>query len=145
MVSQPDLEDGGIVVSTSAPRADVVVVRVIGEIDLATAPEWRRALEAAVVTVSSSRPRRTAGARVDAPVAPRLVCDLSGATFFGVTGLGVLVDMATTAAEYRCELRLVAESGGRVSRLLRMTGLEHRFVVHGRLDLAVGPGARRHS
>ena len=75
---------------------------------------------------------------------PRLVCDLSAATFFGATGLAVLVEVGAQASEHGVELVVVADDQGLVDRLLRISGLDRRVEVRRRLDHAVmsGPSTR---
>ena len=141
-----ELADGSLVLAATAPRPGVVVVRAIGEIDLLTAPCWRRMLSAAtrVATASSSEaPEHRVdipdiGGRPEPRPRPRLVCDLSPVTFLGASGLAVLVDLAEYA---RCcgdtDLRVVV-AGGHVLRVLRLTGLDRRLTIEARLDQAVG-------
>jgi len=68
---------------------------------------------------------------------PRLTCDLSAASFFGATGLGVLVEVAAQATEHGVELVVVADDHGMVDRLLRISGLDRVVEVRHRLDCAV--------
>ncbi|WP_373696274.1 STAS domain-containing protein [Actinomycetospora flava] len=125
------------------PRAGVVVVRAVGEIDLLTAIAWRRTLRASAsiagspnppvpLTASSSGPPGTAGRGPR-----RVVCDLSAVTFLGATGLGVLVDLTAHAATCGVELCLVTEDRGPVWRLLCLSGLDRCIVIHPHLDQAV--------
>jgi anti-anti-sigma factor len=119
------------------------MVRAVGEIDLLTAPAWRRTLGAAAWIVGS----RTPPEPVVAPQCttygpeggrtPRLVCDLSAATFFGATALDVLVEVAALATEHGVELLVVADEHGLAGRLLRISGLHRRVEVRRRLDEAV--------
>jgi anti-sigma B factor antagonist len=111
-----------------------VVVRAIGEIDMLTAPGWRRMLGAAVRIAAS-----TAGA---GPVAatgamshcaadqhpPRLVCDLSPVIFFGASGLDVLVELSERTRSAGVELRVIASSRA-VRRLLALTGLDRHLEI----------------
>lgn len=137
------LADGSLVISATAPRPGVVVVRAIGEIDLVTAPAWRRTLMAAVRIAGSAAAPDPAGATAEAPAtAPRrtpnrMVCDLSTVTFLGARGLDVLADLMAEAAEHGVELVLVVDERGLVNRLLSITGLEGRVPVRHRLEQAV--------
>ena len=128
-----ELADGSLVVSATSPRPRVIVVRAIGEIDLLTAPAWRRTLDAAVRIAAS--PARVGDA--DRPT-PRLVCDLSATTFLGATGIGVLIDLAEQAVAAGVELRVVAGTRA-VRRLLGLTGLDQRLAVETGLEHAVVP------
>jgi anti-anti-sigma factor len=135
-----ELADRSLGVCATAPRAGLVIVRAIGEIDLLTAPAWRRTLNAAVRIAASTSP--TGPFRPTAAVAagrrtPRLVCDLTPATFFGTTGVSVLVDLAALAAEYGVELCVVAARHGRVDQLLHISGLDRRVAVHSQVEHAV--------
>lgn len=117
-----ELADGSLTVSATSPRDAVMVVRAIGEVDLLTAPAWRRVL--------------TAAARVLAPgPASRLVCDLSSVSFLGASAIGVLVELA----EAHCSGTdlVLACPPGQAQRLLALTGLDRRFPVADRLDEAV--------
>ena len=64
-----------------------------GEIDIATAPAIRRVLMAAISGGNA-----------------RLAVDMSGVTFIGATGIGVLVDAADRAREAGGSLSLLAPS-----------------------------------
>jgi anti-anti-sigma regulatory factor len=138
-----ELTDGSLVVSATAPRAGVVVVRAVGEIDLLTAPAWRRTLVAAVWIVGAPNPPGRVVAHGGAPAGseggatPRLVCDLSAAAFFGATGLGVLVEVAAEATEHGVDLVVVADDHGTVDRVLQISGLDRGLEVRRRLDHAV--------
>jgi anti-sigma B factor antagonist len=134
-----ELADGSLVISATAPRAGVVVIRAIGEIDLVTAPAWRRTLGAAVWIAGSAAPAGPAAAPTTPPrgTPGRLVCDLSAVTFLGARGLDVLVDLAAQAAEHGVELVLVIDERGLTSRLLQIAGLAGRIPVCHRLEQAV--------
>jgi anti-sigma B factor antagonist len=125
-----ELADGSLAIATTAPRPSVLVVRAIGEIDLLTAPAWRRVLAAATRSLASTR--------LD-DAAPELVCDLSPVSFLGASGLDVLVVLAEEAARRRVRLRVVAP-GRRVRRPLELTGLDRHLAIETRLDEAVAPG-----
>jgi anti-sigma B factor antagonist len=122
------------------PRAGVVVVRAIGEIDILTAPAWRRTLDAAARFAASPAPPGPASGAPPVGVAgghtPRLVCDLSATTFLGATGLAVLVDLAAQTTSAGVDLRVAAGSRP-VRRLLGLTGLDHHLATETSLDDAV--------
>ena len=127
----------------TAPGAGVVVVRAVGEIDLLTAPAWRRMLAsgAQVLTSTPPAPRTEASVRPADRLVPRLVCDLSPVTFLGATGLTVLVELADQCTRTGVDLRVVA-GNRRVSRLLAHTALDRHLTTTSRLDQAVVAGRR---
>ena len=88
----------------SDPPAATVVLD--GEIDIATAPAIRRFLLAAI-----------SGGNV------HLAVDMSGVTFIGAAGIGVLVDVANRAREAGGSLSLLAPSP-RVQWLLDVLHLD---------------------
>jgi anti-sigma B factor antagonist len=98
---------------------DTDVVSPAGEIDIATAPDVRRALLA------------TVGGR-------RLVLDLRGVEFMDTSGLKLLVDEHRRARERGGRFAIV-EGPPRVQRLLDVAGLTGRLQVVGAIDdLAAG-------
>ncbi len=94
--------------SGRSPSTRCPPVRVTGEIDIATAPRLRRALEHASADASG-----------------RVVVDLSGVTFMDCAGLGPLLE-AEARLGGRLLLRGVPPS---VFDLLRLTGLLARFGI----------------
>lgn len=102
------------------------VVEVGGEIDVATAPEFRDCLYRAIDT----QPRR-------------VVADLRQVSFIDSVGLGVLVGAQRrlrTHADRSIEL-VCAE--GLVLRILRLTGLDRTFLRHATLTDALGDDPSR--
>lgn len=87
----------------------VVVVR--GEVDVDTAPDvWvvaRRALDTKPVS---------------------LVVDCTGVTFFGSTGISLLLELRGACREHRLPFRLVADTRA-VLRPLELTDLLREFVI----------------
>jgi anti-anti-sigma regulatory factor len=132
------------VVSATAPRTGVIVVRAVGEIDLLTAPGWRRVLTAVTRMLGSAPPQPTRAPtdarRGPAHRAPRLVCDLSPVSFLGASGLSVLVDLAEHTSRAGIELCVVAGTRA-VRRLLEFTALDRHLAVSPRLDSAVASTA----
>lgn len=130
------LADGSLVVAATTPAPGVVVVRAIGEIDLLTAPGWRRVLVGAIRIASPASeavaPLPGSGTR------SLLVCDLSPVTFLGASGLDVLVELDELGTRHGIDLRVVAASR-HVRRVLQLTGLDRRFRVEPRLERAVAP------
>lgn len=88
------------------------LVRISGDIDLATAPGYRTRLFEVL---------RDRGDRV--------VVDLSGVTFFGAAGLSLLAEARARAERTGIDLRLAAPSG-RVARVLELTGTHGLPPVH---------------
>jgi anti-sigma B factor antagonist len=95
---------------TTEWTAGVVVLRVTGEIDYATAPQVTGAVSAAL----AERP----------PVA---VIDLHGVGFFGSAGLSMLVE-ATRAVQPGSVLRITA--GTAALRAMQLTGLDDDLEVY---------------
>jgi anti-anti-sigma factor len=100
----------------STPAGDVVV-RITGELDLATSPRLGEALAA-----------RAPGAR--------LVIDLSGCTFLDSSGVRVLSTTATAAAEHGGRLELVVVDPA-IARVLAITGVDTMIDVHTSLETAL--------
>ena len=87
------------------------VLRLAGEIDVATAPRLRDRL----VQLVTEGP-------------PRLVVDLSGVTFIDSMGLGALVSGLKRARAHDGDLRL-AGATDHVAKVLSITRLDQAFVV----------------
>lgn len=112
-------------VGTSGMRIDaerrpdgVVHARVVGEIDLMSAPDLRKWIHE----------------ELSAPA--RLVLDLDGVEFLGSAGLSVLAELSEQAAGSRLHWAIVA--GTRVVlRPLEATGLAEQIPVHADVDSAV--------
>jgi anti-sigma B factor antagonist len=81
------------------------VLRVAGEVDLATAPQLRAAIDAAV----------TSGA-------PEVCVDLCATTFMDSSGLHVLVEARRRAEETGCDLTLACAPGP-VARVIELSGV----------------------
>lgn len=94
------------------------VVEPKGEIDLYTAPKLKEQLTALV-----ERGRE------------RLVVNLDGVEFMDSTGLGVLIGGLKRCREREGELALAAPRET-VQKVLRITGLDRVFAVHGTVDEA---------
>ena len=87
------------------------VLRLAGEIDVATAPRLRDRL----VQLVTEGP-------------PQLVVDLSGVTFIDSMGLGALISGLKRARAHDGDLRLAGASD-HVARVLAITRLDQAFVV----------------
>jgi anti-sigma B factor antagonist len=92
------------------------VVAVSGEIDLFTAPEFKRHVQQALEQDAS-----------------RLVVDLSGTTFIDSSSLGVLIGAHRQLAEHDQPLVVVAADRA-VTKTLKITGLDALFTVVPALD-----------
>jgi anti-sigma B factor antagonist len=99
---------------------DVPVVRVVGEIDLATAPHLRDRL--------TELPHDSG----------TVIVDLSEVTFLDSTGLSVLVASwkRLSNGEDKGDLRLVVNRPA-IERILEVTGLAQVFGVFSTLELAI--------
>lgn len=105
--------DDGDGLTTWRPAPDVVVVRLSGELDIATEPAAREYLRAC----TRDRPRH-------------LVLDLSEVTFLASHGLRLLVAAALHDDGIHGELHLGGVApDSHVNRVLRLTGLADRLHV----------------
>ncbi|HEX6360776.1 STAS domain-containing protein [Actinophytocola sp.] len=102
---------------TDRPAPNCVVLSVVGEIDLVTAPGLETAIAEHVA------------------VAPYLVIDLSEVTFFGSLGLAALMRAMNQAEERGTRLLLVA--GQRVLRTMDLTKTAELFSVYDSVDEAL--------
>ncbi len=93
------------------------LVRVGGEIDLATAPRLREELLAAVHG------------------SPRLVVDTTRISFIDSSGLSALIDACRRAEGDGGWLHLVVQEGN-VSKVLKLCGLDRRIPVYPTVDEA---------
>ncbi|GII04845.1 STAS domain-containing protein [Planobispora takensis] len=92
---------------------DAIIVRAVGELDLATGPVLTEQLE-----------------RIWAlPEVAVLIVDVSGLTFCDSTGLTVPIRALRRSRERDSRL-LLAGVGGRLARLLATTGLKAAFACH---------------
>jgi anti-anti-sigma factor len=96
------------------------IVRVRGELDLYTAPEFERALE------------------LDGAADGRVVVDLSECTFIDSSGLGILV-----AADRRTSGNglLIVASGIEVLRAFEVSGLDQHLMLYPTLESALNGAA----
>ncbi|WP_449060941.1 STAS domain-containing protein [Planomonospora algeriensis] len=102
-------------------RDSYTVIRVKGELDMATAPRFRAAVDQ--VLEASDR--------------PCVVMDLTEMPFCDSVGLGILVNALTRIRDSRGRLILVP-APGMVTRLLTITGLDRHFEMRGSVDEAFG-------
>jgi anti-sigma B factor antagonist len=97
---------------------DVIVIDVIGELDMATAPQLR----AYLVEKTAPRPAH-------------VVVDLRGVTFLAAYGLGLLVAAHQGGDDIHGELHLTGVRFSRaVKRALDLSGLSALFDVHDNQD-----------
>jgi anti-sigma B factor antagonist len=109
-------------ISTRSERA-AVVVSVSGDVDVASSPILREALDKPLVAQ-----------------APHIVVDLTELNFIDSTGLGVLVGAMKVARRYGASLRLVCTSP-RILRVFDITGLNSVFPVDASLQDALSRGS----
>ncbi len=105
-------------------RPDALILRVAGEVDIATTvyvrSQWTKMLS------------------VRQPSQDIAIIDLSQVTFFGCTGLAALIQFQDNARQNGLALRLVVRAGDRtILRPLALTGLLGRFEIHPNLDTAL--------
>lgn len=122
----PDEPLGGLTIAPTQPRRGLVLVRVIGEIDMLTAPRFGDVVQNALVAVAAERDRGGDPA-LDDP-SPHVVCDLSGVTFFGASGLDVIASAQQTAEEHDVRLVVVADHRT-VRRPFRLVALDRRVLL----------------
>jgi anti-sigma B factor antagonist len=103
----------------SISAGDCAVLKVVGEIDVYTAPELRQ---------------RVIGLIDDG--ARHVIVDLRAVDFLDSTGLGVLVGSLRRLRLHEGSLNLVT-SGGRILQLFRITGLTNAFALHSTVPDAI--------
>ena len=101
-------------------RAEVVIARMTGELDIAGAPATGDRIHAAV----------PASART-------LVVDLSELDFIDSSGVAMLFGLARRLGSRRQELRVVSGRGHPVSRVLEIVEFDRAAPVHDSLDEAL--------
>jgi anti-anti-sigma factor len=112
---------GGLVVAPVQPRRGQIVVRVQGEVDLATAPRLQAVLEQAIIAVATEGSVDGLSERDGA--AAGVVCDLDAVTLLSAAGLAVLQQITALAAAHHVHW-LVLASARRVRRVVELTGLD---------------------
>ncbi|MEV6283256.1 STAS domain-containing protein [Kribbella sp. NPDC051770] len=129
-MSQPDSEDGEMIRTTfDAVTEDlgdgIVLVRLSGEIDIATTDFASESIRAAI-----------------APPARTVLIDLSAVTFCSSAGLGNLVEARRLAVQHGITLALVGV-GRPVDRPLTITGLGREFTIFASVEDARAQGGRQ--
>lgn len=104
-VSVDQLDD----VSAARDVVGIPVVRVVGEVDVASVPRLDRELESLAADGKN-----------------RIVVDLSGVSFIDSTGLGILVKALKNARAANGWVRVVAKED-RVTKVFVITGLDSEF------------------
>jgi len=100
---------------------EAVVVHVVGEIDMVTAPEVQEHLEKAC-------------ARANPPEV--VVADLTDVTFIGSSGLSVLLEIDKRCRSQRTPLRVVVTKQATIQPL-QVTGLDRVLLVAASLDSVI--------
>ena len=103
-----------------AERDGLTVLRVIGSVDLTTAPDLRERL---IELVTEGR--------------LRIVVDLTDTDFLDSTGLGALVGALKRLRAKDGDLQLVCGPGA-VRRVFAITSLDRVFAIHDTVDEALG-------
>ncbi len=101
----------GIFEITDELAAGHLIVAVVGEVDVATAPSLRTRLEQAVDDAEGA-----------------LVVDLSGVTFIDSTALGVLIAVQRRSDDRGLPMRLVVAEP-RILKIFEITGLTDTFSI----------------
>jgi anti-anti-sigma factor len=111
-----------MVTITPVQTGPVSVLTVSGEIDMASSPRLRAALDEIIDVPPVAAPSG-------------LVVDLTGVTFLGSTGLAVLVDAHDRATQRGIALKIVIDGpGSPVARAFQAAAIDEH------LDVQVGPG-----
>ncbi len=104
----------------SSRAADILIVEVAGEVDMATAPQLAEAVEGA------SDPCR------------RVVVDLSEVTFLDSSGLNALVTSRRSLAARDVDLRVISPTDHVVRRVFEIAQLTEELGVVETFDAALG-------
>lgn len=124
MTSQPDSHDGEMIRTTFGAVTEpvergILVVRLSGEIDIATTEFAAEAIRAAI-----------------APPARLVLIDVSAVTFCSSAGLGNLVEARQLARQHGIDLALIGV-GRPVDRPLTITGLGREFRIFASVEDAL--------
>ena len=106
---------------SSRSQGDYVVLALVGEIDLYTAPRLQSELTSAL---SDGKPTQ-------------IVVDMSGVEFCDSTGMNVLLAAHRTATERGGQLALAAPRPS-VRKILEVTGLQSVFTIHDDVPAVTG-------
>lgn len=97
------------------------VVKVAGEVDLATAPRLREALSGLIGEAGS-----------------RVVADLRRVSFIDSSGVETLLEAHKELGRAGGRLAVVCARGGPVAKVLGITGLDKVLSLHGSVEEAIG-------
>lgn len=127
MTSQPESQDGEMIRTTFGAVTEeletaILVVRLSGEIDIATTGFAAEAIRTAI-----------------APPARLVLIDVSAVTFCSSAGLGNLVEARQLAGQHGIDLALVGV-GRPVDRPLTITGLGREFRIFASVEDALQHG-----
>jgi anti-sigma B factor antagonist len=127
VADRPGVQEHEFRLAVVRADGDLPVVSVEGDVDLYSAPELREQL-----------------AELSEEGAPRIVLDLSRATFLDSMALGVLLGAKKRLAATGGELELVVATPD-VRRILEITMLNRIFVLHESREEAMDPGGTQAS
>lgn len=119
---KPGTASAGIHLSWQVAPSGVVVT-VVGELDMETAPRLDATLTEAAEHVTAANP---------------LALDMSGTTFLGSAGLRVLMTWHERCAAAGSSL-VLSRPRRHVASVLRITGMDTLFTVTARPSVAIGP------
>ncbi|HEU5469098.1 MAG TPA: anti-sigma factor antagonist [Actinophytocola sp.] len=103
---------------------DALVLRVVGKIDLFTAPQLHDAIAASLDHTSGGA----------------IIVDLGGVTFLGSVGLAALAGAARDAAEHDRPLRIVLDGNNLVILPIELTGLDAVLELYPTVEAALNAG-----
>ncbi|WP_185981653.1 STAS domain-containing protein [Skermania sp. ID1734] len=118
----------GLVLEVTALPGSALILRISGDIDLATVEETAAILDDATAQL---------------PPPDLVIVDLCAASFLSVAGVRALERFASTAAERGVRTRLVAQGGTVVHRVMHITRLDRRVEVFETIDCALAARGRR--
>lgn len=105
-------------------RADnTVVVVAVGELDILTAPQLRRAVSECLRE----------------PFVPTVVLDLTGLTFAGSHGLALLMEMTSESKRINTAFRVVVGEQSGILRVLEVVGLDKELPLYPNVEKALAP------
>lgn len=134
-------------ITVSRHRSGTTRVRVVGEVDLGTAPHLGHVLRRACANGYPDPGDGPAPPDDSSADARSVLCDLTGVEFLSAAGVGALAAGALTATTHGLTFSLVADTR-RVRRVLALTGLDRQLLVttrqHEALDASPPQPRRSH-
>jgi anti-sigma B factor antagonist len=109
-----------LLVATAWPRPDVCLVRLVGELDMSTAPLVRDRL----AEQTAARPAY-------------LVLDLAAVELIAAAGISLLITALRNEHGIHGRLHVVGPAEGTALRTLRLTGVEALLQIHDSVDAAL--------